>query len=460
MRFNKFLFLFLSLVFIAFSGFASSLDKSKITKITITFFGDPASSKGFTWFTDLSSKNSNLEVIEKKDLTPDFSKAIKFSGITYASNNSKEENIHKAEAFNLKENTSYFFKLGDASADIWSEVKIFETSSKTSAFTFINLTDTQAKTPEEAQLVADTLKLAQLAIKNSKFILHGGDHVESGGKEEQWDLFIEKSKNTFLSTTFVPTAGNHEKTSNSFINHFDLKVEKDSDTRTGSYYSFDYSNAHFVILNTNEDSDEYANFSLKQIEWLEKDVLLAKKNGSKWIIVSMHKGPYTTSNHATNNDIMGTNGVRNKLVPLFSKLKIDLVLQGHDHIYARTKPIKNGNEVKSKKTSHDNNGLKIEYYHKPDGTIYLIPNTAGPKVYAKNKKIDASYYDLFEISDENHAFEFEHGKKSSDKPLRGLVQNFIGFNIDGNKLTAIVYEVDQRKNSSEPFIIDTFGIIK
>ena len=61
--------------------------------------------------------------------------------------------------------------------------------------------------------------------------------------------------------------------------------------------------------------------------------------GTDWIIVNFHKGPYTTSNHATDTDIQGPNGVRNKIAPLMAELGIDLVVQGHDHLYARSKPI-------------------------------------------------------------------------------------------------------------------------
>ncbi|MBN1468907.1 MAG: hypothetical protein JW924_09290 [Fusobacteriaceae bacterium] len=39
-----------------------------------------------------------------------------------------------------------------------------------------------------------------------------------------------------------------------------------SNTKTGDYYSYDYENTHFVMLNTNEDSKEFNNFSKEQIE--------------------------------------------------------------------------------------------------------------------------------------------------------------------------------------------------
>ncbi|MDF2845184.1 MAG: phosphohydrolase, partial [Herbinix sp.] len=55
----------------------------------------------------------------------------------------------------------------------------------------------------------------------------------------------------------------------------------------------------------------------------------------------------------------------------------------------------------------------------------------------------------------------QYGPDPSDpsRPVRSQIQNFVEFNIDGNKLTAIVYEIDQSKNDGEPYVIDSFGLM-
>ncbi|WKL01909.1 hypothetical protein Q0F98_36905 [Paenibacillus amylolyticus] len=100
------------------------------------------------------------------------------------------------------------------------------------------------------------------------------------------------------------------------------------------------------------------------------------------------------------------------------------------------------------------NGQSIEYAVKPDGTIYMIPATAGAKVYFKNQKpeLGEAYFSLFERAEENHARQY--GDTTS--AARGQVQNFVSFTIDGDKLTAVTYEVDQHTNNGEPFIVDQF----
>ena len=124
------------------------------------------------------------------------------------------------------------------------------------------------------------------------------------------------------------------------------------------------------------------------------------------------------------------------------------------------------------------NGQNIQYQVNPNGTIYLIPSTAGPKVYYKNKNMaptDAgdladwralpkNYYGLFDVADESHAAIYGPDPNDPERPLRGLIQNFESITIDRDKLSVISYEIDQNKKDAkgiaQPYIIDTFGISK
>lgn len=435
----------------------------QVSKVTVTFHGDPTASKGFAWYTSDAVTGTDLQVVEKTSAAPDFSKGTSYQGNHDKAVNSPSELVHKAVATGLKPDTSYYFRVGDAAQGVWSETGTFVTAPKQGAFTFIDLADTQAKDEEEAILSSETLRKALATVPHAKFVVHNGDIVDKGVKEEQWNWLLGHSQESLLNTTLVPSAGNHEDENYAFIDHFNLDVPDNAATETGAYYSYDYSNAHFVVLNSNEDSEQYDNFTPEQVEWMKKDVEAARKNGAEWIIVNIHKGPYTTSNHATDSDIMGPNGVRTKIAPLMAELDIDLVLQGHDHIYARTKPIRaDGKAGKAEIISEIRNGEKTEYALNPDGTIYLIPATAGPKVYYKNPSTDLgeAYYSLFDREEENHAAKYGPDPKDNRRPMRSQVQNFVGITIEGNKLTAVTYEIDQNLHDAAPFVIDQFGIVK
>jgi hypothetical protein len=437
-----------------------SAPQGEVSKVTVTFAGDTKTAKGFTWYTTLASAGSDLQVVEKAEGEPDFSKAMKFAGRCQVSTNSPAEAVHKAEAVGLKPDTAYFFRVGDEALNLWSGTGSFSTASG-GAFTFIDLADSQAKSEDEAKLSAHTFQKAVETVQGEAFVMINGDIVDTGSNEEQWNWLLGSAKDTLMNTTFAPAAGNHDEDVNSFIEHFDVIPAPFSATKTGAYYSFDYGSAHFIVLNTNEDSKQYADFTPAQIQWLKGDAAAAKANGAQWLIAVLHKGPYTTSNHATDEDIMSPeNGVRALVAPLFNQLGVDLVLQGHDHIYARSKPIADGSAAQAEAASETLNGQPIEYAVKPQGTVYVIPATAGAKVYYKNADMPAGYYDLFAVADENHAAPYGADPDDASRPVRGAIQNFMGITLDVNKLTAVTYEIDQNKDPETPYIVDRFGIEK
>lgn len=441
---------------------AAELIKDNFRKITITFNGDSRFEKGLTWYSDKSINNSDVQIVKKYDSSPDFSKAKLFKGRKSDSYNYNKEYVHKAEIKGLEANTTYYYRVGDLESNMWSDIGTFKTAPKSGAFTFIDLADPQAKNEDEAILAAETIKKSYKEVKKADFIAINGDIVDVGSNEKEWDWVLNHSKEVLNNITLLPVAGNHEEEAFSFIDHFNIKTSQNSSVETGAYYSVDYSNTHFIVLNNNEQSEEYDNFTPIQMDWMKKDISEAKKRGQTWIVLLMHKGLYTTSNHATDKDILGKNGLRTKLEPVISELGVDLVLQGHDHIYARTKPIKNGKAMETEKITKKLNGQDIDYMINPQGTIYFIPSTAGPKVYYKNSKIEKvqpEFYTLFEKAEEHHAAVYGSDEKDKRRPKRGVIQNFSSIKVDGNKLTVISYEIDQMKDG-KPYIIDQFGIIK
>ncbi|MGO4350289.1 fibronectin type III domain-containing protein, partial [Paenibacillus sp. MCAF9] len=160
-------------------------------------------------------------------------KAINFAGRSTVSSNSPSELVHKAEATGLKANTSYNFRVGDAALNIWSEAGTFQTAPVNGAFTFIDLADTQAKEEDEAKLSAETLEKALATVPSAQFVVHNGDIVDTGTKEEQWNWLLGHSQESLLNTTIAPSAGNHEDKNNAFYEHFNIKQAENSATVTG-----------------------------------------------------------------------------------------------------------------------------------------------------------------------------------------------------------------------------------
>jgi 3',5'-cyclic AMP phosphodiesterase CpdA len=93
----------------------------------------------------------------------------------------------------------------------------------------------------------------------------------------------------------------------------------------GHYYSFDYSNAHFVMIDSFQNPAEWIGFILEAQEaWLREDLAA---NRDKWLFVGMHTPIYSTGDYNMNAKLM------TQLAPIFYENQVDVVFSGHDHHY-------------------------------------------------------------------------------------------------------------------------------
>jgi predicted phosphodiesterase len=154
--------------------------------------------------------------------------------------------------------------------------------------------------------------------------------------------------------------GNHDDIPSSLLNQF-----MDHFNLTRQYYSFDYQNAHFVVLST----EQIVNSS-SQYDFVKRDLTNASQNPNiDWIIVYMHKPLYTSP---------GAHGavstVRDRYHPLFDQCDVDVVLYGHNHGYERSYPIKyNKSNPSDPIITNSSKGS----YNDPEGQIFATVGTAG-----------------------------------------------------------------------------------
>lgn len=170
-----------------------------------------------------------------------------------------------------------------------------------------------------------------------------------------------------VGNAFKITLGNHDTVGQL------LKAYMDKFNLEKQYYSFNYGNAHFVALSTelNEVGE------IEQLRFLKSDLLMTKANKNiDWTIVFFHR-PFYSANAA---DI--TN-MRRTYHPLFDKLGVDLVLQGHSHNYQRSYPLSYNDVTHSEPIISDKEQFQ---YHNPLGPIFVIVGTGGESVKSLNKK--------------------------------------------------------------------------
>ncbi|MBV6643017.1 MAG: metallophosphoesterase family protein [Cyclobacteriaceae bacterium] len=98
---------------------------------------------------------------------------------------------------------------------------------------------------------------------------------------------------------------------------------------TEAYYSFDYGNVHFIILDSHHTSREVGG---AMYNWTLTDIQNTKQD---WIVTLFHHPVYTKGSHDSD-----TEGrlieMRENFMPMMEENGVDLILNGHSHSYERS----------------------------------------------------------------------------------------------------------------------------
>ena len=206
-------------------------------------------------------------------------------------------------------------------------------------FTFMVFGDSGSGSEEQLEVAAQMEKF------NPDFIVHTGDIVESGLDADAGLQYFTPYAKMLARIPVFPALGNHDygrdfkkQDGKGFIkaNYQPFHTVP----LTGlppHYYFFDVGNARFFVLDTNKFYGAMFAPGLepesKQYKWLDH---FLSKTKAAWKFVVVHQPLYSTGAHTLIAE------ERAALEPLFLKHRVDLVLQGHDHDYERTKPVKEG----------------------------------------------------------------------------------------------------------------------
>ena len=419
--------------------------------IAITFGSDSATTRNISWYTKYSVTGTDIEIVP-------YSENPRFTGRPTTGSNIVastaevtrevpgvdlgvisiisypfEVNRHMVEVSGLEPGEKYCFRVGDASRGWWSDVGTFEMADNSDSFTFFHMSDTQSGTPKQYETFAEVADTAFALYPDAKFIMHTGDVVDSGKNFEQWNWLFNAASDTLLNTVMMPATGNHEENmDNATVENFLLTDYPQQDTTNGVYYSFDYNNAHFMVLNTNDLNSDNT-LGTKQLEWLKADAAASDKT---WKIVALHKAVYSNGSHYDDDDVTA---LRKQLSTLMPQLDIDVVLQGHDHVYLRTSAMNNNAvcEIVERTVKHD--GTTYTAMVNPDGTVYAIDGCAGVKYYQTK---DAALTDQL--------FPRAESIVDAKAPV------FAAIEIDGENLFFNAYTVE----NGEAQKIDSFAITK
>ncbi len=374
-------------------------------RIILTFHEDPSESRAVTWRTDTTIKNAYAEIAEATVNSNFVTNSKKYMAKTetfdlglYKGNKSLKVHYHSVAFNHLKPNKIYVYRVGDGKSH-WSEWIQFKTAKNEYAPTkFVYFGDAQNDVLSHWSRV---IRMAYQNAPDASFVIHAGDLINNAHKDYEWAQWFKSGGFIHSQWTAIPVVGNHEfiplnrgderKLAIQWKPQFTLPIEKELDEKLHeTVYTVDYQDIRIIVLNSNGMLKE-------QTQYVEQQL---KKSTAKWNIITCHHSVFSP---AEGRDF---EYARKKWKPLFDKFNVDLVLNGHDHTYAR-------GHVPTISTTKGSKNL---------GTIY-VTSVSGPKQYPLDREQIKRY------SKEGYQLD-----KSAEQ-----TQFFQVITIENNKLIYVAY---------------------
>jgi len=359
-------------------------------RIVLTWTGDPSQSQAVTWRTsaDVTDGVGEIAVAGEGPLFVEQAKRV-LAKTVRLEGDLGSATYHTVEFNDLTPETKYVYRVGDGK--IWSEWSHFTTASDwAEPFTFVYVGDAQNDIKSHWSRV---IRSAFTDAPKAAFILHAGDLVNRANRDTEWGEWFYATGFVHRMIPCIATPGNHE------YSRSDPNSARELSTHWRPTFAFpghgpegleecvyyiDYQGTRIISLNSNERQEE-------QVPWL-KQVLEQKP--VRWTIVTFHHPLYASAEGRDNTEL------RDLWQPVLDEHRVDLVLQGHDHTYAR-----------SGLMTHENIATGVTACSPTAGTVYVV-SVSGPKMYTleqrpfmKRAAEDTQLYQIIRINGDQLHYE-------------------------------------------------------
>ena len=399
-----------------------------IQRVTCCVNGDTKTQRGFCWYTPEESESHVRIYLNGIDVTD--------TTVVTAQREQEWEGMymHQVTVSGLEAGKAYTYKVGDG--ENWSKTGKFTTDNGDDKVNFISIADVQASSEENFERASWVMDAALETMPDAEFVSNLGDFTNDSTNEE-WDGYFKYFERHNLATSLVPIAGNHDGLGvwHWFDNMFDLDTSESVQNLNGVNYSFDYGNAHFAVLNTND----MLSISDAQLTWLKNDM---NSSSADWKIAFMHKSPYSLGKDGKWPDALYLTEALTKVV---DECGIDVVMSGHDHSYVRTKSLKDNKVVED-----------------GEGTVYVLDGTAGTKRYeirefSADTYLNTDFIAALTIQRDGYGNYWDGDDYESTDPAN-IGGSFTTVSIDGGELKLTAYVLTEE--TKETKVIDTFTLTK
>ena len=416
----------------------SIIDENKAPKQLNVHVGNDASSQVNVTYTTITDAVTTIKLNKVGDS----------SNVVYVEGTSSQgisgKYIHEITVTGLEAYTEYEYTVGDGfnSASGTFKTALAKNDSKT--FTFAYIADTQVSNDSNAKALGATL--SEINAMNPDFVFLAGDTTDKATNESQWEwlfnndgLYPNGGQDMFANSLIAVTQGNHDN--NELYQHINAPEEAGKIA-----YSFDYGCMKFISLNL-ETAKNDANARAEQEEMLRKEVADAKENG-QWAVVGFHKSLYTGASHITDGDIIAA---RKFWAPIFSELDVDMVLQGHDHVYSRGFVNSEGNNAKP---AVNEDGTIEQPSNAP---LYMVGGHAGGLKWYSRKNYTVSEGDPLSL---NYEFlDVNSTDTGSDIKKEQVITMFeVSEDVINSVTYMFKYDTQLDKITTEKYVYDQFSL--
>jgi 3',5'-cyclic AMP phosphodiesterase CpdA len=233
--------------------------------------------------------------------------------------------------------------------------------------------DTQSNYDDNTPLINIWISLGDLAYP-------------SGSNDQFQSALFGPFEDIMANTVLWPVYGNHDDRRWTYFRIFTLPENAEAGgiaSHTENYYSIDYSNAHFVMLDSQASSLSPMG---EMASWLKNDLA---QNTKPWLIAAVHHPPYTKGTHDSD-AIFDSYGrmreMRQNIIPILEQAGVDLVLSGHSHMYERSYLIdcaynesldfSSDNIVSTGVNNNHQQYIKLQNKEQHQGAIYVVTGSA------------------------------------------------------------------------------------
>ncbi|MCH2174770.1 MAG: fibronectin type III domain-containing protein [Lentisphaeria bacterium] len=357
-------------------------------RIFLSFHGNPATNRAVTWRTDTSIKQAIAQIAPAgpspywEEMTKTYQATTEtFDPTAFKPNYKENVNFHSVIFKELKPDTLYLYRVGDGKK-YWSEWIQFRTAKAgNEPFQFVYFGDAQN---DVLSMWSRVIRMAYQTAPKASFAIHAGDLIDHAHLDAQWAEWFKAGGFIHAQWTGIPVLGNHEfmkvrgdgprEPSIQWRPQFTLPVETSlPESIHETVYTVDYQGMRIIVLNTLMQVDA-------QTKYIEDQL---KDCDARWKVIACH---YSIFSPGKGRDFRHG---RTTWKPLLDKYGVDLVLQGHDHTYARGQ-------------------IRVEAEKEESGAVY-VTSVSGPKMYNLSETQLLSYaaegYELKKMAEKKQFFQ-------------------------------------------------------